>query len=465
MTSESSDSEIVENKSSGIFSLPGALLKKLYTNSDEARLENISQNESSEFEDIQKETELTEASKALLSLINNAQKLFQNDESFSNVKKMAYEVVDEESANRVIFAFISTLKKSSKQFCIERKEEIFQLPLDILNNFKFSGKYKEQSKSLKNKCKNIGSFSEVNECFEAAYGLFYTIYQDTNSDKEELEKFLFNIGSRISHISDKLHDVAEEQESDIKIQGDLNVRMNNAVKLISNNIVTGNDLDSLKNTVKEQLDSLQNIVEEEREIVKAQEFRIQNNVKALANRVHELQKEAQELRVKVQHEKEQALKDILTGINNRQAYNEKVSDLIDSDGAVSACLLIWDIDHFKKFNDQYGHVVGDKVLKTVAEKMNSSLEHDYFLARYGGEEFAMLLPGLSVDEAMQFANTVREDVSNIVFLVKGQQVKVTVSCGITSYQQEDNEQTLFERADKALYVAKQDGRNRVAISE
>lgn len=464
MSSRQSDSEIIENKSSGLFSLPGAFLKKLYANSDQKKQTKEKQDNYSQGDELQSERELTESSKALLSLINSAQKIFQKDETFAAVKNMAYEVTDDNGSNHVLFAFTSALKNASKKFCIEKKEEIFQLPLEILNNFKFSEQYKEQSTSLKKKCKKVGSIKELNACFQSAYSLFYSIYQDTYADKKELENFLFNIGSRISHISDKLHVVTEEQESDLKIQDDLNLKMNNAVKLISNNISTGNDLNSLKNNVKEQLDSLQSIVEEERQIVKAQESRIQNNVKVLANRVHKLQKEAQELRVKVQQEREHALKDTLTGVNNRQAYNEKVSELINSNENTGVCLLIWDIDHFKKFNDQYGHVVGDKVLKSVADKMQNSLKDDYFLARYGGEEFAMLLSGVSIDDAVQYANTVRDDVSNIVFLVKGKQVKVTVSCGMTCYQQEDNEQTIFERADQALYVAKQEGRNRVNVS-
>ena len=463
MSAQNSDSEVIENKSSGLFSLPSVFLKKLYSNYDQAKQEKENPSASVHKDDVQVEGELSEVSKTLLSLINSTQKLFQNDEAFIAVKDLAYEAYNDEKANQVLLALTSVIRIVNKKFCIEKKEELFQLPSLILKNFKFSKQYQDKSNDLKNKCNNIKSVDELNICFQSAYNLFYSVYQDAYADKEELEKFLFNIGARINSIGDKLHAVAEEQESDIKIQGDLNLKMNDTVRLISNNIFTGSDLASLKNTVKVQLDSLQSIIEEERKIVKTQETRIQNNVKVLANRVHELQKEAQELRDKVQHEREKALKDSLTGINNRQAYNEKALELIQSDDT-STCLLIWDIDHFKRFNDQYGHAVGDKVLKAVADKMKALLKKDYFLARYGGEEFAMLLPGVSSDDAIQFANGVREEVSKIVFLVKGKKVKITVSCGIASYQYKDSQQTLFERADQALYTAKQEGRDRVSAA-
>ena len=276
---------------------------------------------------------------------------------------------------------------------------------------------------------------------------------------------MFNIGAQISRIGDKLHTVVEEQVSDLKVQGDLNTKMSDAVSLISKNIISGNDLTSLKNTVKEQLDSLQQIVEEERKIVKAQETRVHQSVEVLANRVNELKLETQELRDKVRREKEQALRDPLTGLYNRQAYNDKITKIFtdsrnDND---HPSLLIWDIDHFKKFNDLYGHVVGDKVLKAVADKLNKSLKDNYFLARYGGEEFVMILPGLSAKDSKQYADLVRNDVSNIIFLIKGKKIKITISCGIAKIQENDSVQSIFERADKALYAAKENGRDCVKI--
>ncbi len=466
MDQQDAENEVHENKASGLFSLPAALLKKLYSNSESSYDHPQDQLAESELVEQESKQELSEASKSLLSLVSHIKKLFHNDEAFDSVKKLVYEINEPIEENHVLIALISVIKNLSSDYIVEKQDFIFELPLDILKRFKFSNQYQKESSVLQKKCKNIKSVQDLNSSLQAVYELFYNVYQDAYSDKEELENFLFNIGAQISRIGDKLHTVTEEQVSDLKIQSDLNSKMNDTVMLISNNIFSGNDLSSLKNTVKEQLDSLQNIVEEERKVVKAQEVRIQKNVKALANQVNELKLEAEELRNKVKREKEQALRDPLTGLYNRQAYNDKLVDLISVNGNTNKnlCLLIWDIDHFKKFNDQYGHVVGDRVLKAVAEKLSQALKDDYFLARYGGEEFAMLLPGLAIEDSEEFADQVRSEVSGITFLVKGKQIKITISCGITSLQDGDNAQAMFERADKALYEAKEEGRNRVKIS-
>ena len=467
MDFQDSENEVIEKKSSGLFSLPAVILKKLYSNTDASAAQEDEKNIGMDSIICENEgQELSENAKSLLSLIACTKKLFKNNNSFDPVKKLVYEIKDSSEINHVLIALTAVLRKLDSAYIIENKDAIYELPLEILNKFKFSEQYHEKSIALKKQCKKIKSTEDLNITLQSIYELFFAVYQDAYTDKEELENFLFNIGAQISRIGEKLHNVAKEQTSDLRIQSDLNSKMNDAVMVISENITSGSDLSSLKSTVKDQLDTLQNIVEEERKVVEAQEVRIQNDFKKLSSRVNELKLEAQELRDKVQREKEQALRDPLTKLYNRQAYNEKISSLIASNKTSSTrlCLLIWDIDNFKKFNDQFGHVVGDKVIKKVADKLNNSLKENYFLARYGGEEFAMLLPDEAVEDSKEFANRVREEVSNISFLVKGKQVKITISCGISNLQDTDNEQKIFERADQALYLAKEEGRNRVKIN-
>ena len=469
MNASNSDSEVGESKSSGLLSLPAAFIKKLYTNtgplSDQQELQNVESQDNVDVDKNNENEEIGEVSKSLMSLIDSAQTLFNDNNSFEAVKNRANQISDVSESNHVLFSLANILKKVSKKYVIEKQDHVFALPQEILKKFKFSKDYLDRSAALKKQCKKIQSVTDLNVCLQAIYELFYSVYEDAYADKAELENFLFNIGAQISRIGDKLNTVAEEQISDLEIQGDLNIKMNDAVSVINKNIMSGNDLASLKNTVKVQLDTLQNIVEEERQIVKAQETRVHRNVKALANQVNELKLEAQELRDKVKSEREQALRDPLTGLYNRQAYNEKITEIFSAneENKGNFSLLIWDIDHFKKFNDLYGHVVGDKVLKTVADKLTKLLKDNYFLARYGGEEFTMLIPELPIEKSKEYADDVRNEVSNIAFMVKGKKVQITISCGIADIQANDNAQGIFERADKALYAAKEQGRNRVNI--
>ncbi len=122
-------------------------------------------------------------------------------------------------------------------------------------------------------------------------------------------------------------------------------------------------------------------------------------------------------------------------------------------------MLLWDIDNFKFINDSYGHRAGDRVLQSVAACFMAAVRGGDFVARIGGEEFAVLLSGPKLTDAMQIANQVRSAVEALRFHFRGTPVRVTVSCGVTELQQHDTAEAAFDRADSALYRAKNGGKN------
>ena len=120
-----------------------------------------------------------------------------------------------------------------------------------------------------------------------------------------------------------------------------------------------------------------------------------------------------------------------------------------------------DIDHFKKVNDTYGHQVGDEVLAQLARILNSHARQDDVVARYGGEEFVIILPETDVDTSRTIAEQIRQVVEQAVW----QTGKVTISIGIATVTEEDTDATILKKADQALYVSKENGRNRVSTFE
>jgi len=154
--------------------------------------------------------------------------------------------------------------------------------------------------------------------------------------------------------------------------------------------------------------------------------------------------------------------DGLTEINNRKKFNEDLSLFTAS--TEDTCLLLVDIDHFKPFNDEYGHLVGDKVIQTVAKTLEQSCRKNNGAQayRFGGEEFALLIPNASIAVATQFANEVRERISRISLTNKktGQSIRsITTSLGVAQFKSGEALDALIERADKCLYEAKNAGRN------
>jgi diguanylate cyclase (GGDEF)-like protein len=157
--------------------------------------------------------------------------------------------------------------------------------------------------------------------------------------------------------------------------------------------------------------------------------------------------------------------DALTGLGNRHwmrtMFEREVVRTMHANRAL--CLMMIDVDNFKLFNDRYGHIAGDRVLVAVAEALREYLRPTDLMARFGGDEFAVLLPDLQLKQARQTAERIRQQVAALS--PPSLATAVTISIGLASRTTDDDVATLVQRADEAMYVAKQGGRNRVAVAE
>jgi diguanylate cyclase len=160
-----------------------------------------------------------------------------------------------------------------------------------------------------------------------------------------------------------------------------------------------------------------------------------------------------------------ALLDALTGIANRLGYDERIVQEFKRWRRFRQplSLVAWDLDRFKNVNDSYGHRAGDRVLRAFAKLLSEKVRETDFVARYGGEEFIMLLIGTPAEGARTVAEAIREDIGRLGFHFRGTPVTVTASCGVTDARDGDTPESLFDRADRALYQAKESGRNRSIV--
>ena len=185
---------------------------------------------------------------------------------------------------------------------------------------------------------------------------------------------------------------------------------------------------------------------------------------SFGDNLEEYHKEVLRVRTELELVRRDALTDTLTGIANRKNFDTSLRDAVTTtmESGAPLSLLMIDIDHFKDFNDNFGHRAGDGVLKAVARVLVSSTKGADTVARYGGEEFAIILPDTEVENAAKLADKLRQNVSNqhIINKKTGKDFgKLTVSIGLTAYQLGENILEFVDRADKALYLAKQNGRN------
>jgi diguanylate cyclase (GGDEF)-like protein len=153
--------------------------------------------------------------------------------------------------------------------------------------------------------------------------------------------------------------------------------------------------------------------------------------------------------------------DPLTRLPNRRSFFSDARRLLDDDAALAALLVI-DADHFKDINDSYGHAVGDKALVAIADVLRASFRDSDLICRVGGEEFAVLVPGMTMHEAGVLATRVVERVAANPLSEANAIIEYSVSCGISDTSASSDLQSLFKTADDAMYLAKKQGRNRVA---
>jgi len=188
--------------------------------------------------------------------------------------------------------------------------------------------------------------------------------------------------------------------------------------------------------------------------------------KTLQVQLDESKKEMQLLRQELAQARETAKTDALTGLFNRRAFDQKLNECIGThkQNNFELCLLILDIDHFKQVNDTFGHQAGDSVLRYAANLIKQHIAKHHCAARYGGEEMAIIMPNTPFNKAMEIAEKIRSSLAQHPLKRKNSKEsigKVTLSIGVSGFKINDSIESLIERADKAMYRAKNNGRNQV----
>lgn len=188
----------------------------------------------------------------------------------------------------------------------------------------------------------------------------------------------------------------------------------------------------------------------------------------IQRRMQETSIEILSIKAELEAVKATAEKDALTGLKNRGSFDKAIDLAVYNQNKVETALIMMDIDHFKRVNDNFGHLVGDRVIRYISALLTQVIGPDHHIARYGGEEFAVLLTNLPIDSVALLADKVRIAMGNSKLQRKdsGESIgKVTVSAGIAMLKTDDTVDSLIQRADTALYKAKETGRNKVALAD
>jgi diguanylate cyclase len=347
------------------------------------------------------------------------------------------------------------------QGALEVSEDPNQLLLKLLESLNWPGQLSQDIAALGGRLSKgtdpdawVVVIKELTEIVSNVLG-------EMQSEIAETEHFLTDLTARLQELDQSVQLGQSLREASRESGRNLNQTVRDEVGGIERSVERARDLSQLKQDIARRLDTIRehvniHLTEEESRFQQAEE-----SEKALLGRLKVLEEESESLHRKINEEQRRSLRDAVTGLPNRMAYEQRMVEeharwkRFDT----PLVLAVWDLDDFKQINDRFGHQAGDKALGVIGNLLRKRLRETDFVARYGGEEFAMVFFGSHLDECKKVVEEIRRGVERSGFHSGTKRVKLTISCGISEFRRGDDPDKVFARADKALYKAKRAGKN------
>lgn len=285
--------------------------------------------------------------------------------------------------------------------------------------------------------------------------------------KREFEAFLKRLDERLELLREHFSAQSSAQAGRLDASEHLDREIREEIERVGQRLQESDNLQDLKQSVSHHLESIGQAVGRFRTQESERERALSGQLEAMQEKVAAMEAHSEQMQDQVRKERLRAMTDLLTGLPNREAWQERLSFEYNRWQRYSHPLTVGvlDIDLFKRINDCYGHKAGDRVLQLVAREFRERLRTTDFVARFGGEEFVVLFPETQPADARSVVDQMREHVGNLPFHFRGEPVTVSFSAGLAGFVAGDTEESVFDRADRALYQAKDAGRDQVMIGE
>lgn len=338
----------------------------------------------------------------------------------------------------------------------------------LLEGIEIPGTLDQQAQTVKqllaasNQSPTAFAFEAV---LDQSVNLLLKIKQHSQSEQQDIDKFLAHVTEQLAALGQTVNGASTAAQESAENRNKLDQSVSEQMKELQLSSTNATKLEPLKKVISNRLANITKEIQEHNQKEAIQRQKTQQQLDELNLRIQDIESESSDLKSKLKIANNQALRDTLTGLPNRNAYNERLeSELARWKRYHSPLsLIVWDIDHFKNINDRYGHKAGDKVLLLIAKQLSEHSRETDFISRFGGEEFTMLLPNTNAQSALILANQLRQAIEKTGFNASGNSVDITISCGLTEFIEGDTDEIAFDRADRALYQAKEKGRNQCCI--
>lgn len=350
----------------------------------------------------------------------------------------------------------------SFELALAESKAISQQMLRLLENADLPELFVEDGNQLKLRLQSGHSLASV---FEDSVNLLLTIKRHMLDEQHETADFLSSLTEQLAELGLTAAGVNIAAEDAEKKRSILDRDVAAQMADLQKKSASATQLEPLKQLVSIRLQGISHQLQSHNLQEQVDRENSQREFRNLLQKIREMESETTELKIRLEAAQRRATRDPLTNLPNRLAFEERLTDEIARAHRYNTplTLAVWDIDFFKTINDTYGHKSGDKALVVISKLLSRNCRETDFIARFGGEEFVMLLPETRVEDALIVTNKLRETVEQSNFNANGERLSITLSCGLTECIRDDNNESIFVRADSALYQAKQRGRNQCVV--
>lgn len=348
----------------------------------------------------------------------------------------------------------------------EDKSQSFEVLIAMIEKITFSFGNSSELDALTERLENATTEDNWRDFLDLIIKQIRVIIHGISNEKIELEGLIVDVTRQLSEISSALNDEHLDTLQGRKETQQLQQVMDKSVQNIQQTVQSETDIHQLKSAISTNLQSIKTSLQEF-VIHDSQRFeKAESRNQKLQQQIQYMEQESKQLKKKLSENRKKLMFDSLTGVRNRLSYDEILEQELSRYTRYREpfSFAVLDIDHFKRINDEYGHNAGDKALQIVAQMMSRNIRKTDFLFRIGGEEFVLILPKTPLDSAAPLVEKIRKSVGETNFHFKQQKVNISLSAGLSSMRERDTAESIYERADKALYQAKNSGRNKLVVT-
>ncbi len=310
-------------------------------------------------------------------------------------------------------------------------------------------------------------FHEIEQIPDILEQLNRIILDAKSAEQERIEDFFEQLGDRLAKFHSLLSMSDNDQQQGHQESQAFGSDLRNQLNGLQQTTQQATSLKELSSSVDKGLNGIIKVLDDFQQKLEQRYTSEQNNIRELQQELAQTRAQTQDLQQALVKEQQKAQTDVLTELPNRLGFNQRARLEVARSKRYNQPLsiAIADIDKFKQINDEYGHSVGDKVLQMVATHCSVAIRETDFVARVGGEEFVFLLPETDLEQAHACLEKLRKLLETRMISVDNHNISATLSFGVTQLQEVEELDAALERADTALYRAKQSGRNRICKAD